>query len=299
MMDASKKCATAVTILFLAPIAWGDELAQESFLQNRIDKQLKSTGEAKFALMPYKRNYIVYSSLINGINEQPYIEDSPDVAIDGKNQELQLQVSIMVPVWNRIFDTPLSIYGGYTNRSFWQVFAENNSQPFRETNHEPELWLWYHYDLEFGGLNLPMVWLGYNHQSNGKWEPLSRGWDRIFAQFFASYYAFDLQWKPWITIGETDTYNGLNGRNIEDYTPYMGDGELALSFAYEQMNSTVFWNYSFSGIEYGGITADLEIPITDYLSLYGRYFYGYGESLIDMDYVSNTASIGFCINDWQ
>lgn len=288
-----------IALSFACAAETQDDSAGKSFLQNRINKQFKSTGEAKFALMPYRRNYFVYSLLQNGLNEQPYIENDPYTVIEGKAQELQLQVSIMVPVWDRMFGSPLSIYAAYTNRSFWQVFAEAHSSPFRETNHEPEVWFWYHYDLEFGDVRLPMAWLGYTHQSNGKWEPLSRGWDRLFAQFFASYDSVDLSWKPWVSIWNDETYRGLDGTKHSDYTPYVGDGELTLTYAYRHNNASVHWNYSFAGISYGGVTADLEVPITDYLSLYGRYFYGYGENLVDMDYRSNTLSFGFCVNDWQ
>lgn len=34
-----------------------------------------------------------------------------------------------------------SAEGVYTNQSFWQMYNRDYSEPFRETNHEPAIWL--------------------------------------------------------------------------------------------------------------------------------------------------------------
>ena len=58
------------------------------------------------------------------------------------------------------------------------------------------------------------------------------------------------------------------------------------------------WTYSFAGVQYGSIMADVDIPLSNYVSGYVRYFNGCGESLIDYDYRSNTLSAGIVLDTW-
>jgi len=157
----------------------------ESYFQHRITQQTIA-NQNHFSLMPYKKNYLVYSQLFAGANGDPYHFLPVQSQAQFKDYELQLQVSIMTPVWLNMFDQPLSIYAAYTNRSFWQFFDTKNSQPFRETNHEPEIWVSFFDDLNFGDVNSEMIWLGFVHQSNGQYTQLSRGWNRVYMNFFST-----------------------------------------------------------------------------------------------------------------
>ena len=161
-------------------------LPPENLLEERLIKR-RVAEEDHLALVPYRENYLVVSYLANGVNQQPLDDAFPGEVHDFRDYELQFQLSFMVPLAVDIFDAPVSIYGAYTNRSFWQVFDMEDSKPFRETNHEPELWFSYYYDLKWGELNAPMIWFGFRHQSNGQYVSMSRGWNRLYIKAFADY----------------------------------------------------------------------------------------------------------------
>jgi len=264
----------------------------DNYLRERLSKQMLA-NDNHFSLMPYKKNYLVYSQLFAGVNEGPYKTGFPAYPFHFDDYELQLQVSLMVPLWLDMFGLPLTTYVAYTNRSFWQFFDIDDSQPFRETNHEPEVWLAWFYDLYWGDLNAEMVWLGWEHQSNGRIAVLSRGWNRAYLDFYFNYKSFSLSVRPWIAMGD-----GAHEDEVYDYEKYLGNGEVHGIYTWKHFNLGVTWDYSFSGLQYGSVMVDLDIPMSNYISGYVRYFHGYGESLIDFDYRSNTLSAGIVLDTW-
>ena len=73
-----------------------------------------------------------------------------------------------------------SIWFGYTQQSYWQLFNGSLSRPFRSTDHEPEILYIYPTDaLLPAGWRLRYSGLSVVHQSNGQSLPLSRSWNRV------------------------------------------------------------------------------------------------------------------------
>ncbi|MCZ6646619.1 MAG: phospholipase A, partial [SAR324 cluster bacterium] len=50
-----------------------------------------------------------------------------------QNDEVKFQISFK----KRLFE-PIPLYVGYTQKSFWQIYSDSSSRPFRENNFNPE-----------------------------------------------------------------------------------------------------------------------------------------------------------------
>lgn len=249
-----------------------------------------------FTLMAHKPNYLLIGSYNSaGYNETPYKEqfDDPDYTLD--DVEAKFQLSIKFPLLVDIFDKA-DIYAAYTNRSFWQVYNTKESSPFRETNHEPEIWVQFHPNWEIFGFTNTWNSFGFNHQSNGRDGTLSRSWNRLFAwiTFERDNLAFSI--KPWYAIVD-DSEDADN----PDITDYLGHYELSASYRLENnVFSIMSRNNLESGFKNGALELSWSFPLFHwpYLRGYVQYFTGYGESLIDYNEYTNTIGLGVSLTDW-
>ena len=116
----------------------------------------------------------------------------------------------------------LDIFSGYTVRSYWQTYNKDLSAFFRETNYSPEVWMQIHNDWSFWGIKNKMYGFGFVHQSNGRADPISRSWNRVFATFIFEKGNLAFSIKPWYRIPEDDEDD-----DNSDITDYMGHGEIA------------------------------------------------------------------------
>ncbi len=263
-----------------------------NYLMNRIQK-VRVQERDHFSLIQYRENYLVYSTLLNGVNQAPLDSAFPDEEHFFRDYEMQFQFSFMVPIVVDMFDLPLSFYGAYTNRSFWQLFDEQDSRPFRETNHEPEIWLNWNYDLSVGDFRAPMIWFGFRHQSNGQYVSLSRGWNRLYVQTFFAYHNWSSSLIYWDRM-----QGGAPEDKIFDYEKFIGSGEFRMDYTFQKSEFGMIYAYSLSGVEYGSVTLQYSHAMTNAVDFYVRYFNGYGESLIDIEYLSETLSVGILLNEW-
>jgi phospholipase A1 len=198
---------------------------------------------------------------------------------------------LLVSLFNDTFD----IYAGYTNRSFWQIYHEESS-PFRETNHEPELWVQFHPGWEILGFKNTWNSFGINHQSNGQGGVLSRSWNRVFAWLTLERGNFAMSFKPWLRISEKES----NDDN-PDITDYLGHYEFSATCSLgRNVLSLMSRNNLESGFEKGAVELSWSFPLWEwpYLRGYLQYFNGYGRSLIDYNEHSNTIGLGVSLTDW-
>ena len=70
-----------------------------------------------------------------------------------------------------------------------------------------------------------MINIGLVHRSNGRQEPLSRSWNRIYAQFGFECGGFGFIVRPWYRIQEDWTVD-----NNPDITTYLGHGEIVATY---------------------------------------------------------------------
>ncbi len=266
-----------------------DDTEETTPLEARIE-QTKATEEMRFVITPYKPNYVLVGYNPDP-NTAPFEEAFPDEEIDFKAAEIKFQISFMFPIVQNIFGNNGDLYVAYTNRSFWQVFDENLSAPFRETNHEPELWFQFDSKFKIFGFTNRLNSFGYVHQSNGRNDPISRSWNRLFASFIFERGNLALGIKPWIIIAD------LTGN--EDIQDYMGNYEIRAAYKWHRHTiSLLSRNNLQSAFSRGAFQLDWSFPIYHRLRGYTQYFNGYGESLIDYNHFNNTVGVGFSFTDY-
>jgi phospholipase A1 len=250
-----------------------------------------------FRILAHKPNYFLFGAYnSNGWDPALYREASNDSEYENKDVEAQFQISLKVPLALDLFGNRMDIYGAYTNRSFWQLYNKEYSEPFRETNHEPEIWLQFANDWQPGGFTNVVNTVGFVHQSNGKAGALSRSWNRLYAHFIFEKDDFVFSFKPWIWVTKDKSTS-----DNPDITDYMGHGEFRTVWRRKgHVFSMMLRNQLESGFEKGAIELGWSIPMFNYpyLKGYVQYFYGYGESLIDYNNKVNRIGVGISITDW-
>ena len=286
-----QQAADEMTVAEIKEACTSQKLATLPLEKRRISEEL--TEQNAFVLTPHHLNYALLGHYTNGANQAPF-ERNIGHALDFQDQEVQFQLSFKFPVAKDlpILGRNIDIYAAYTNRSFWQFFDDKDSIPFRETNHEPEVWAEFHADIDFLDFNLHKVAIGLNHQSNGQSGSLSRGWNRLFLQGFLQHKNSYLSFKTWQRFEESDEFD-----NQFDYAKYLGDYEIEAAYKLQDhsFGLTVRNRYLFN--KYGSVQLDYTYPLTKRLKGYVQWFSGYGDSLIDMDYHTNKIGLGIVLAD--
>jgi phospholipase A1 len=268
-----------------------------------------------FALWPYRPNYLLPVAYNSSPNEDAQLDIDPQAKT--QYTEAKFQISFKMKVWEdlvrgslkNIIENNTGIKGidvwiAYTQQSFWQLYNAAFSLPFRDTNYEPELLFNIRTQHEIPGLmgtKLQFINVGFNHQSNGRSVPLSRGWNRIVANFGLEKDNFGLLFKTWYRIPEDETSD-----DNPDISRYMGYGELWGTLYWKKQRFAVMLRNNLRSENFGAVQLDWSIPLSvinkelgDKFSFYFQYFNGYGESLLDYNKSSNRFSGGFMLSDWN
>ena len=83
---------------------------------------------------------------------------------DLDNIDSKFQLSLKTKVWQGVFGDQGDLWVAYTQSSRWQVYNEENSRPFRETNYEPEAILVFNTNYEVAGWNGRLLGIALNHE---------------------------------------------------------------------------------------------------------------------------------------
>lgn len=284
------ECYDALPVMPEAKAVIPAEDPNKSALEKRLAEEKDLTRRA-FILQPHRPSYILHT-----YSSPPNLE--PFLAVDSnayfQKQELKFQISLRVPVWNKVFGNNGDLWFGYTQTSFWQAYNWNRSAPFRETNYEPEFGLTFHTDFSLLGLKHRLLTLGFAHQSNGRTEPLSRSWNRVWANFVVERGNLVVSWKPWYRIPEERAAD--NNPEIEDY---VGRAELHVAYKYSDQVFSVLWrNNLLLDDNRSGYEVNWSWPFSKRIKGLVQYFNGYGESLIDYDVRMRRIGVGILISDW-
>lgn len=249
------------------------------------------------AFMPHRRSYLLPISWQRDPNQTPSSPVFDDQAFgeELQREEIKFQFSFKLPLLTGFFDDRTRLWFAYTQLSLWQAYNFDESSPFRETNFEPELFLSHELGWELGPGRLELLTLGVKHQSNGREDPFSRGWDRIKgdAVYSTNRWAFTL--TSWYRIPESE-------RNDDnpDIESFLGHGEFNVTYSPEGTYSlgARFLNNLRSTDNRTSVELSWAFPLGRSFKAYFQYYNGYGETLIDYNKRTQRFGIGFALNDW-
>ncbi len=255
--------------------------------------------EANFNLIGHKKNFIIM-----GYDARNHKEiDAAGNTYDRDNREVQFQISIKTPLYKNFLGSGGTLYGAYTQNSYWQVFDTDHSSPFRETNYAPEAFIDWDMDKKFGSSTLTKVRATFTHQSNGQDLPNSRSWNRndLMAVFKNDQYYYGATiWNRWNEDAKTSS-TSTKGDDNPDLEKFIGkqkyfvkyvDGDYSVELSHQ--NDILDYN-----INYGNTIVDISFPsFNRNFDFMIRFFNGYGESLIDYNEKVNKISFGILLTDW-
>lgn len=266
--------------------------------KSAVDERIKNEALAvrnPWVITPHRPNFFLPFAYSTLVNEEPF---------DGKGEDLdklevKFQFSFKAPVIRNLFRDHAHLFFGYTNQSYWQLYNKDASSPFRDTNHEPELFFVVKNDWKIGGWKNSLLSFGFNHQSNGRPVPLSRSWNRIYAGMAFEKDNWLVSLKPWYRIPEEKKDDPLeaDGDDNPDIHKYLGYGEFRLLKKQRgRLYSLMLRGNTSSGK--GAVEFSYSFPIVNQLKGYVQYFNGYGETILDYDARTHRIGVGIALSDW-
>ena len=283
-------------------------VAQDLFKKQQISlaeqwdlTDTKSKKSGLFKVQQYKPVYILLGNYTNNINQKPQSGNPNNSVPDNiplNKVEVKFQISFKTKIFNDLMGPKLGgdIWMGYTQTSRWQVYNDEISRPFRETNYEPEIMYIMATPYEILGRKGLFAGIGFNHQSNGRSDPMSRSWNRIVAQIAWESEDLSVIFKPWLRLKEPADKD--NNPGIENY---MGRGELMAAYGKGRHDLSMIARHSmrFGENNRGSIRIDYALQVWDNLKLMAQIFHGYGESMIDFNHKQTTFGIGLSLTQWR
>lgn len=288
-----KNWAVGATLLALPLLGYAEEATVQEVhdkpaVRGSIIANMLQEHDNPFTLYPYEPNFLIYTDTSN-INKKAI--ESYDWADKARHDEVEFQLSLAFPLWRGIAGDNSVLGASYTQKSFWQLSNSGQSSPFRETNYEPQLFLAWATDYDFLGWTLREAEYGVSHQSNGRSDPTSRSWNRVYARFMAQHGNWQVDLKPWYRIPESDEDD-----DNPDIAKYMGYYRLKVGYAWGDSVFSVESLYNWN-TGYGGATTGWSYPISKQVRFYTQVFSGYGESLIDYNHKQTRIGVGIMLND--
>lgn len=251
----------------------------------------------RYTLGFYRANYLLFGRYSTRVNNDPFapIFDATDIPPqDLDDIEAKFQLSFKARVWTTD-DRRFGVWASYTQQSNWQVFNDEGkaSRPFRETNYEPEVFVSFRpgVDLPFG-FQWNLLNAGYNHESNGRSEVLSRSWDRLFAEFGVERGNLALFARAWYRLEESESRD-----DNSDITDYLGHGDINALYRWRghsfQLGGRANFGEGHGAVQFGWTSPPLLGPFRGYVQV----FSGYGESMIDYNWNQTTIGAGIALSD--
>lgn len=243
-----------------------------------------------FSLRLHHDNYVLIGKFAEQVNLNPflpYLWLVPNT--DLSKTEVAFQISLKMKTINNILGSPLDLWGGYTQQTYWQAYNGKSSRPVRETNYNPEFYVVLPLDFSLLGLSVRHASLGVEHQSNGQLVLFSRSWNRIDGELGFQTGNLSLVGRFWTRFGEM-------AENVDIYD-YMGYGHITATYRWR--------GHIFSALvrrnlrtDRGAVQLSWASPIHPNIKGYVQLFSGYGQSLIDYNVVQKSIGVGLMVDSW-
>jgi len=195
-------------------------------------------------------------------------------------------------VIKNIFNSNTNLYLAYTQKSFWQAYA--NSAYIRDTNYTPEIFFSSvgNYPL-FAGWRLKYLNWGALHQSNGRGDAEERTWNRLYVAPILSKGNWMITIKPWYVVDDKATRE--HNPNI---AYYLGYDSVLVAYKYCGQVFSVERTNVESGVKRGAIIVTWSLPLNKKVKFYTEFFGGYGQSLTEYNHSTASVGVGIALNDW-
>jgi phospholipase A1/A2 len=202
-----------------------------------------------------------------------------------------------------------SVWFGYTQQSYWQLFNGDISRPFRATDHEPEIIYVYPHSLGLpGDWVYRMSGVGLVHQSNGQSLPLSRSWNRVYLMGAADKITPDgdkltLGARVWRRLPEGQQDDNPDISNLLGRAELYGRWSFDHGLGERRVNHTLglALRHSLRAQANGSVRVEYLRSIgkpESGLRFHTQLFSGYGDSLIDYNRRRTVLTLGLSLVDW-
>lgn len=281
----------------------GQHYTQRSFLTRAwdLDGNGAPDSEGVRRLEPHRKNYVLIHHTSN-INKTPTSLTPLHTVLSPYNYqstELKFQFSAKSEVGNFrnidfLYFKNFRLWAAYTQQSFWQLFNGAESSPFREANYEPEL------IGTFGTSNASgwkLLNLGLVHQSNGRPNPDSRSWNRLYLQGGWEWNDFYVLGRGWWRLPES-----ISKDDNPDIIKYIGVADLEAHWSPDSEDEVMLLLRSNMtlGQPRGYLELNWSTPMRiGHLSRLSLQFSsGYGGSLIDYNHSQTAFGVGLTFKEW-
>jgi phospholipase A1 len=263
----------------------------KGLLQQRANKEAETVNNP-FVLTPHKPNYFLPIAYTSNPNDRAFLGD--DDAESLQSVEFKFQLSIKFPMAYDVVGRNSSLWFAYTQQAFWQAYNSDISAPFRDTNHEPEVFIVDQPKHGFLGIKPNYISYGFTHQSNGQSGDLSRSWNRFYVDFLFEKGDTAFSFKPWYRIHESSDND--DNPNIENYYGY---GEFNLIHIIDDYSIDIMLRNNLKIPDNkGAVQVGFNFPLWGKTRGYIQYFNGYGQSLLDYDHRTQSLGIGIMLTNW-
>ena len=278
---------TALLFLTAPPTLRSAE--EDSALTARIDAVSYQAG-SQWLIQPYRPNYILPVTYSFDPNDQP-LRDQGNTDGEFDNVEAKFQISFLLPLWEAALPGGGDLVAAYTQVAFWNSYNSDLSEPFRDTNYEPEIFALYDTDFDVFGMRNRALRVGFVHQSNGRGtDVLTRSWNRVYMNAMLERGNFILTVKPWLILDDEEN---------PDIDEYIGYGEIRAFYKHKDIVlSAMVRNNLRSSDNRGAVELGASLPVYRQFKGYVQFFSGYGESLLDYNISNERLGIGLMLTDW-